>query len=115
VNPEAGAATVTDALADLVESATLVAFTVDTPAGPAVNNPACVTDPAVVDHVTAVFVFPVTVAVNCCCFPGATFAEGGKIATLTTGVTSGGVVTEAVFEASLSAQPGTFTAAGQGL
>jgi hypothetical protein len=49
-----------------VVSATLVAVTVKLPGvAPAVYKPALDTVPPVADHVTAVFVVPVTVAVNC--------------------------------------------------
>lgn len=63
----AGAAvTVTVAEADFVLSATLVAFTVKEPADAgAVYRPEAETVPPVAVHATAVFVEPVTVAVNC--------------------------------------------------
>ena len=61
-----GNVTVTDAAADLVVSATLVARTVNVPAAAgAVYSPLVEIVPPVVDQVTAVFVVPVTVAVNC--------------------------------------------------
>ncbi len=61
-----GALTVTVAEADLVGSATLVAVTVYVPGVPgAVYKPELDTVPLVANHVTAVFVEPVTVAVNC--------------------------------------------------
>ena len=60
------AVTVTVAEADFVLSATLVAFTVKEPADAgAVYRPEAETVPPVAVHVTAVFVEPVTVAVNC--------------------------------------------------
>ena len=63
-----GAVTDTDTLADLVESATLVAVTVTfvlaVTAG-AVNKPALVMLPEDAVHVTAVLVALLTVAVNC--------------------------------------------------
>ena len=65
-----GSVTVTDAVADFVVSATLVARTVNVPAtAGAVYKPAVETVPPVADHVTAVFEVPVTVAVNCCVPP----------------------------------------------
>ena len=61
-----GAVTVTVAEADLVVLATLVALTVYLPAfAGAVYKPLLEMVPPVVDHLTAVFVVPVTVAVNC--------------------------------------------------
>jgi hypothetical protein len=62
--------TVTVADADFVVSAILVAFTVYVPAllG-AVYNPELVTVPPVALQVTAVFVLPVTAAVNCWVLP----------------------------------------------
>ncbi len=39
--------------------------------------------PVLADQVTAVFVVPVTVAVNCCVPPDATVAEVGEIVTVT--------------------------------
>jgi hypothetical protein len=65
-----GAVTVQVALALLVESAALVAFTVQVPAVlGAVYSPVEETDPPVADQVTAVFVEPLTVAANCCVPP----------------------------------------------
>jgi len=62
----AGTVTVTGALADLVESATLVAVTVKLPAAfPATNRPPVEIVPPVAVQDTAVFEEPVTVAVNC--------------------------------------------------
>ena len=61
------ACTVTDAEADLVVSARLVAVTVQLAAlDGAVYNPAEVIVPQVSVQLTFVFVVPVTVAVNCC-------------------------------------------------
>jgi hypothetical protein len=48
-----------------------------------VYNPEAVTVPDVVDHFTAVFVVPVTVAVNCCDAPEYTAAVAGEIVTAT--------------------------------
>ena len=62
---------VTCADADFVESATEVAVTLKLPAvDPAVNRPLAEIEPPVAVHVTAVFVLPVTVAVNCFVCPG---------------------------------------------
>jgi len=61
--------TVTEAEALFVGSATLVAVTVTvvlTLTVGAANSPELEIDPAVADQVTAVFVLPVTVGVNCC-------------------------------------------------
>ena len=55
------------------------------------------TVPPVADQVTAVFVEPVTVAVNCCVPPVSSTAETGEMDTATTG----GVVTVTVAEADL--------------
>jgi hypothetical protein len=55
------------------------------------------TVPPVADQVTAVFVEPVTVAVNCCVAPVSRAAETGEMDTATTG----GVVTVTVAEADL--------------
>jgi hypothetical protein len=49
----------------------------------AVNNPELETVPAVAVQLTAVLLVPVTVAVNCCVPPDATFALVGEIATCT--------------------------------
>jgi hypothetical protein len=83
--------TVTDALADLLGSATDVAFTeknggLGGTAG-AVYSPEVVIVPQVVPaqpvplivHVTAVLEEPLTVAVNCCCPPMPTWAVVGEI------------------------------------
>ncbi len=60
------AVTVTVAEADLLASATLVAFTVYVPVVlGAVKSPEVEIEPPVADQVTAVFVLPVTVAENC--------------------------------------------------
>ena len=89
--------TVTLAAADLVGSCTLVAVTVTlsdrepgSEAGP-VYRPVFDTVPtgemlAIVpftDHVTAVFVVPVTTAVNCCFCPGDKLTETGVTLTAT--------------------------------
>ena len=55
------------------------------------------TAPPVADQVTAVFVEPVTVAVNCCVAPVSSAAETGEMDTAITG----GVVTVTVAEADL--------------
>jgi len=61
------AATVTDAVADFVASATLVAVTLTLPALlPAVYIPVDETFHALADHMTLVFDVPVTSAENCC-------------------------------------------------
>lgn len=61
-----GSDTSTVADADLVESAALVAFTVNVPAAPgAVYRPEAVMLPPVAVQFTAVLALPVTVAVNC--------------------------------------------------
>jgi hypothetical protein len=52
--------------------------------------------PPVADHVTAVLVVPVTVAVNCCVAPPKTVALAGETLTVTTGA-----VTVTVAEADL--------------
>ncbi len=66
----------------------------------AVNRPAVETVPPVADHVTAVFVVPVTVAVNCCVAPVITDALLGLIATATTGAVVTVTVAEADFAVS---------------
>ena len=76
----------------LLASATLVAVTVCEPvvAG-AVYKPVLEIVPVALlpplmlstDHVTAVLVVPLTVAVNCCVCCGATLADVGEIATVT--------------------------------
>ena len=66
------------AVADLVGSCTLVAFTWNEPVvAPAVYSPPFVTAPPVAVQVTAVLLMPVTVAVNCCVPPGTNVAELG--------------------------------------
>jgi hypothetical protein len=86
--------TVTVADADLVVSATLVAVTVNVPAVfGAVYRPVDETVPPVVDHVTAVLLLPVTVAVNCCVRPVKSEAVVGLMLTATTG---GGALTVTV-------------------
>ncbi len=83
---ETGAVTVTVALADLVESATLVAFTVYAPAVVgAVYSPELEIVPPVADHVTALLPLPLIVAENCCVAPDARLTNDGAIATDTTG------------------------------
>ena len=77
-----GGVMVTVALADFVVSAWLVALTVTVvvvvTVG-AVKRPALEIVPALVDHVTAVFVEPVTVALNCWVPPDATVVEVGEM------------------------------------
>jgi hypothetical protein len=95
----ATAVTVTVAEADLVVSATLVAVTVYVPAVPgAVYRPLVLTVPPVADQVTAVFVLPVTVAVNCCVEPVCMEADVGLMLTATGG---GAVVTVTVADENL--------------
>jgi len=80
------AVTVTAADADLVVSATLVAFTVTVPAvDGAVNMPPVEMLPPLADHVTDVLLLPVTLAVNCCVPLVSMEAETGEIVTPTTG------------------------------
>jgi ribosomal protein S9 len=93
-----GGMMVTIALADLDVSATDVAVTVTcggfgtTPG--AVYRPFVLTVPQVAPlhpapltlQVTAVFLVPVTVAVNCCCSPAKTLAVVGEIVTTTGGM-----------------------------
>jgi hypothetical protein len=81
----------------LVASAALDAFTITdiaeaTDAGAAYSPlvetvPTLLLPPAtpLTDHVTPVFVVPVTVAVNCCAFPAASVTEEGESVTLTGG------------------------------
>ncbi len=79
-----GVDTVTDAAAVLVVSAALVAVTVYVPAVlGAVYNPLLLMLPPLALHVTAVFVVPLTLAVNCCVPPVVTDAETGEMLTLT--------------------------------
>jgi hypothetical protein len=79
-------ATVTRALALLVESAALVALIVTFVAlltAGAVNLPASVMVPELVVQCTLVLLVPVTAAVNCCPPLGGTVIEVGETATLT--------------------------------
>lgn len=62
-------------------------------------------------HVTALFVEPVTAAINCCLFPAITCTAGGD--TLTT--TGGTIVTAAVADFVVSAFEVAFTATSAGL
>jgi len=84
----AGGFTVTVAEALWLVSTWLVAVTVTVvwafTVG-AVSNPELEIDPAVADQVTAVLVFPVTVAVNCCVPAEATVAAVGEMLTVTPG------------------------------
>jgi len=83
-----GAGIVTAAVALLVASCALVAFTVKEPAAdPAVKSPVEDTVPPVALQVMAVFDAPVTVAVNCFVAPIWTVALAGAIDTLTPIVT----------------------------
>ena len=79
-----GGVMVTEAVADLVVSATLVALTVPmvfaVTVG-AVNKPVLETVPIVADQVTDVFVAFETVAVNCWAPPDVTVADVGEIVT----------------------------------
>lgn len=78
--------TVTVEDADFVVSATLVAVTVNVPAElPAVYRPAELTVPPVAVQLTAVFVLPETVAVNCWVAPVCTLADVGLTVTETAG------------------------------
>ena len=80
------ALTVTDADADLVVSATLVAVTEKVPAvTPALYTPDAETMPPVALQVTAVLDVPVTVALNCCVAPACNDVEVGEIVTTTGG------------------------------
>jgi hypothetical protein len=84
----AGGVTVTLALADLVGSATLIAFTVTdvfTVTVGAVNSPDDKIDPAVAVQATAVFDALLTVAVNCLVPADGTVAEVGEMVTETGG------------------------------
>jgi hypothetical protein len=77
---------VMEAVADLVESATLVALTVAlvlTLTVGAVYCPDVETVPALADQFTAVLVVPVTVSANCCVPPDGTVAEVGEMETET--------------------------------
>jgi steroid delta-isomerase-like uncharacterized protein len=77
---------VTDAVADFVASATLVAVTAKLPAVfPAAYNPVVEIVPLVALHVTAAFEVPDTVAENCWDIPSAREADVGAIATPTEG------------------------------
>ena len=108
---------VTEALADLVLSATEVAVTVTpdgfgtvpgavySPAGEIVPHDAPLQPVPARLHVTLVFVEPVTVAVNCCVFPAATSTVAGEILTAT-GAT---IVTVAVANVVGSAAKATLT------
>src|SRR4029077_7724730 len=81
-----GTTTVTVAEADFDVSCTLVAVTVTEPAvAGAVKRPLVLTVPAVVVHVTALLVVPVTVAVNCCVVPAFTVGVDGEMVTDTVG------------------------------
>jgi len=88
VTPTTGALTVMVAEADLVVSATLVAFTVKVPVllG-AVYRPLEETLPPVADQVTAVLLEPLTVAVNCWVPPVSIAADTGEMETDTPAVT----------------------------
>ena len=93
-----GTVTVTVAAADLVLSATLVARTVNVPAVVgAVYRPVVETVPPVADHVTAVLLVPVTVAVNCCVPPVKSEADVGLMLTDTNATVT---VAEADFDGS---------------
>src|SRR5437879_4199996 len=92
--------TATEAAADLVASAALVAVTITVvlvlTAG-AVKSPELESDPAVADQVTAVLVEPVTVAVNCWVPAETTEALTGDIET----ETATGALTVTVADADL--------------
>lgn len=90
-------ATEIDALADFVESATLVALTVTLVAAEtvgAVKSPADEIDPLLADHETEVFVAPCTLAANCFVFPDVRLAVVGETEMLTV-VVLGSTVTTA--------------------
>ena len=96
--------TLTEALALLVLSATLVAVTVCVPVvGGAVYKPLVLTVPTVAlppftpstDQVTPVLLVPVTVAVNCCVPLMATIAVAGENVTVMTGGTITGLTVTA--------------------
>src|SRR6266480_7080783 len=92
--------TATEAAADLVASAALVAVTITVvlvlTAG-AVKSPELESDPAVADQVTAVLVEPVTVAANCWVPAEPTEALAGDIET----ATAPGALTVTVADADL--------------
>src|SRR5437773_1634259 len=84
------AETATEAEADLLASAALVAVTVTVvlaPTAGAEKRPELEIDPAVADQATAVLVEPVTVAVNCFVPAEVTEAEAGDIETATGALT----------------------------
>ena len=84
------ALTVTAAEADLVGSATLVAVTLYVPeVEGAVYRPLAKTVPPVADQIKALFMVPLTVAVNCWVCPACTETEEGDRVTVTTGVVAG--------------------------
>ena len=74
----------------------------------AVQRPELLIVPAAADHVTAVLVVPVTVAVNCCVPPVASVTELGEILMPTTGLTVS-VTVLLVTVAGLLALSATFT------
>jgi hypothetical protein len=81
-----GAEIVTEAAADLLVSATLVAVTVKLPAVlPAIYKPVADIVPPIALQVTAVFEEPVTIAENCCDAPSRRGADVGETLTLTAG------------------------------
>jgi len=81
-----GAVIATDAEADMLASAALVAVTVKFPAlFPATNKPVAEIVPPVAVQFTAVFDVPVTVAENCWDAPSSRGADVGEMATLTEG------------------------------
>jgi len=103
---------VTVAVPYFVGSATLVALTVIAPealAG-AVKSPPEVIVPAEADHVTAPFVVPDTVALNCCFCPGASTTEAGVTETLIDW--AGATCNCTVLDVPLSAAP-TVTTCGE--
>jgi hypothetical protein len=99
-----GAETVTVAEADWVVSAALVAVTVYDPAVEgALYNPVEEIVPPVADQVTALFVLPVTVALNCCEAPVRSDTEVGEIATASGAVTTTAAEPDLVVSAMLVA------------
>jgi hypothetical protein len=99
-----GTDTVTDAEADLLGSATLVAVTVYVPpADGAVYNPLLDIEPPLEDQFTAVFVEPETVAVNCWVAPDCNDVDRGLIVMATAATTLIVAVADLVGSATLVA------------
>jgi len=99
-----GATTVTVAEADLLASAALVALTVKVPGElGAVNSPDELMLPPLAVQVTAVFIVPLTEAVNCCVVPDCSVTDAGLMATPTMLLTVTTAVAERVGSATLVA------------